>query len=185
MIKVTSEVVRSLTTSIVGWFSSAMAILGIILAVIAVFQSLSLRTQNVMSDISVALSDFDSEIDSIHSELSRLRNARPIDRESPETTTGVSDSIAELNSRVGALQDEVQIFRDMLLDEPARLVTLPLLKRDIEVLQEVDVQMQMNVNRLVESVNDSNDLMRWVIGALITLVIGVFGIIVTVVANLR
>ena len=163
----------------IAFLSTTVTFLALILSVVGASQFLSERTNITTSYrrdllIEAAIRDIRNDLDML------IEDARqPTDVSLPATTPDASTSITDLEASVIVLQEEIKRFHAMLLSDPALLVTLPLIKQNVDMLQGADVQIQNRLGELADAVNRANALTQWFIGVFFTLILGVFGILLT------
>ena len=176
MVERTSRAALGKFASIFRWASFATATVGLLLAFITAFQSLSLRT----ATITVPSSSKVKAIEDRSTGWTELIDKPSSNLETRETVSDALDYPVQLEKRLNVLEERVQQFQDLILDDPSLLVTLPLIEKDLEILKEEGQRVQYSMDQLAESVRDVNDVMRWLVGALITLFVGVFGATLTI-----
>ena len=176
MVERTSRAVLGKFASIVRWASFATATVGLLLAFITAFQSLSLRT----ATITVPSSSKVKAIEGRSPAWTALLDKPTSNPETPQTDSDALNYPVQLEKRLNVLEERVQQFQDLILDDPSLLVTLPLIEKDLRILKEEGLRVQHSMDRLARSVGDVNGVMRWLVGALITLFVGVFGAMLTI-----
>jgi hypothetical protein len=87
-----------------------------------------------------------------------------------------SNTVKELNGKIDILKQEVSNIKDHIVNDPESMATLPLIKRDIEHLSKL-------YKNLRSDLNITRDLFKWLIGAIITLCLGLFSIAIAIIVK--
>lgn len=82
--------------------------------------------------------------------------------------------VPKLEAELRVVKDDLANFKQLVLKEPETVLTLPLIKKDIEQLKENNTQVRTDVSNMA-------DLGKWFIGSLITIALGLFSLMVTIV----
>jgi len=80
--------------------------------------------------------------------------------------------IGTLAKEVVSTRTEVAALKNLILQDPEATLTLPLLKKDINQLNDSYISMRNDMNNMV-------GLSKWFIGSLITITVGLIGLVIT------
>jgi len=123
-------------------------------------------TQSDIASIQKRLDDEDGRIRQLQSVVEGLATSPSQGRLAAQIRT-LSGSVEKANADLLALQDA-------LLDNPAKAVALPLLKRDLDNSR---TSTQASILTLQQSVDHQYDLLKWMLG---TFVLGLASVVLTV-----
>lgn len=76
-----------------------------------------------------------------------------------------------LNNQIEKLRSEVSAVKQLILDDPEAMLTLPLVKKDIDVINKDILNVRSEINRLF-------NFSKWFLGTQITLSLGLFSVVI-------
>ena len=165
------ELIRWARKTPASFLLTTITFVAVMLTMVGAYQVLLDHTEvpNFYRDDLLVL---DAEIREIRDDIALLKASPPADISLAPAMPEVTTAIAALESRVDALNDRVERFYGLLLDRPELLVTLPLVKQDVEAIQN-------RLDGLADAVNSTNDSIQWFVSIFLTLIATVIGIFVT------
>ena len=89
------------------------------------------------------------------------------------STNVLSPDVAALTKQIEAIQADIGGLKGLLLSDPEATLTLPLIKKDIEQIKKDSADLRTDVMTMA-------GLGKWFIGSLITIALGLFSLVVTV-----
>jgi len=89
-----------------------------------------------------------------------------------DTLLSQSPEIATASSTLFRIDEDLKALKNLLFDDPEAIITIPLIKKDIELLSKEN----QTLRNEVDSIGSQS---KWIIGITITLVVGMLGIIIT------
>ncbi len=154
------------TTSV--WTTTIAAVASLLAGIIAVILAFLLSSSSYEETIRISRKNFDeleyrmmlleTKVDSISSSL--------------EDTNDIEIMI--LSKDVDSIRSELVSLKNLILQDPEATLTLPLLKKDIDQLRDSHSSIRKNIDNMV-------GLSKWFIGSLITISVGLMGLVVTVI----
>lgn len=81
--------------------------------------------------------------------------------------------INKLDSRIGSIEEDLTGLKNLLFDDPEKVVTIPLIKKDIDFLKE-------DLNNLRSEFDRMSGLAKWLISIMITMSVGLLGLAISI-----
>lgn len=173
---VLSSIISWARKSPLAFLSTTLTFFTIVASVLMAAQIFTEQRVDLPTFYDARLMALESATAEIATRLGESGTDRPADINLADPTP---DAVEDLRQRVADIEDSLKRFREMLLDDPALLVTLPLVKQEVDILQRADVEIHRRVDGLSTSVRDANAATQWLIALFLTLIVGVSGILVT------
>lgn len=120
---------------------------------------------------SVILARQAANMDSLMSQVRLNTSSRPV------TSTEMVTQVSVLRRDVNSTKSAIHHFEQLLLSDPERLISLPLLKKDLESNQKEIASIKEQVGNQIRLVEETQTQGRWIVG---TLGIGILALIVPI-----
>ena len=153
--------------------SAAVSFIGILVALIAIAAAFMMssdrfvtKSPEVSIERSLEIRELTTHVQSKFDELNKIIENQP----------GILDKVqmSELKSRMDKIEQDITSLRQLLFDNPDAAITLPLMKKDIDSLQN-DMKTTREMFAWITSYN------KWIIGIMIPLSVSVLGLVITTV----
>ncbi|NOQ25138.1 MAG: hypothetical protein GQ564_07220 [Bacteroidales bacterium] len=123
----------------------------------------------------------ESRLDSVLSYIDRVEESLPQAKKTDIQYSMVANNLTELDKRINDLKNiDVQTLKDKLnqlemviIENPTKALSLPLIKKDIENLMENHDIERLSIRSELNRVYDQN---KWFIGLMFTMAIGLLGL---------
>lgn len=108
------------------------------------------------------------EVQTIEAELKKIRSEQAIVSNALRNSSS-EVSLIELQERVKLLDQRLSSLEAFALDSPEKVLSLPLLKKEVENIRETNAQSLISMKASVDQVYDLN---KWLLGGIALAIIG-------------
>jgi hypothetical protein len=138
-------------------------------------------TREVRIDGGVAI--LAQRLEAVEKQLQTVQASLPavVPGAASDTQQPSSVALTQMETKLNENSQAIAKFQQLFLSEPERLITLPLLQRDLQGLKDDLATAKENVKGLSALVTETNGQNRWVIG---TLALGMLALVVPAVRSL-
>lgn len=117
-------------------------------------------------DLSTANDKIDTLLIKLNMLENRIKNIKiPTDSE-----------VSKLSEDVQKTKSDFTSLKKMILEEPEKSLTLPLLKKDIDLIKESNKSMRSEVDKIFS-------LTKWFIGTLLAMAVGLLGLVISIITG--
>lgn len=161
---------------LLGWAGAALSIIGVVASLVAAFwnpSSLSFKTSPSASQQDV--DDLRNQLDKqkkIIEDLTLKIAVQP----TPTNETQIAQQINQLDTSVTKIKESTANLEKVILDDPAKAVSLPLIRKDLDNLK---VSHQTELAAMQRDIERVYDLTKWLFGIMFTMALGVLSLAIS------
>ncbi len=171
-------IVKNRTEDIFSWISLIVASMGISIAIyifvstseVSIFENkfMYMMTSDINKEIKILDKRIQLLSDTLATIQSRLDKLQKIPKQ-----TKITLQMDNINKEIGLIKESLSVINNAILDNPTKALTIPLLRKDLENLENTYKENFGAIRQDVIRVYDQN---KWFIGLMFTMAIGLLGL---------
>ena len=171
-------IVKNRTEDIFSWISLIVASMGISIAIyifvstseVSIFENkfMYMMTSDINKEIKILDKRIQLLSDTLATIQSRLDKLQKIPKQ-----TKITLQMDNINQEIGLIKESLSVINNAILDNPTKALTIPLLRKDLENLENTYKENFGAIRQDVIRVYDQN---KWFIGLMFTMAIGLLGL---------